>query len=834
MSGPLSNPFMFKAAVDGEFYSHQVANSCRFDRASSAYLSRTIQAGGDLRQWTLSFWAKLTASAAFSSSSYFIMTSKNNASGSYDQLTFNVDSNSLTYFQIANQYMKPNGAYRDISAWAHWVFLYDSDNAAESSRRRVYKNGELLGVSASDALSVNTDSQINSNSVHYIGAREDLDASHFADYYLADVIFADGYAYAPTYFGESKNGVWIPKDYKTDTGNYGTTGYHLDFATTTLGNDVSGNNNDWTSNGFATTDQMKDSPTFDDTSNGGNFATLLGKLLRSYGRTYTMSEGNLKYAGGHSGETSNQYSSMGASSGKWYAEFLIETVGSNSAVGIAPSETVSYDDSLPYTNTDVLGGMGYLQGGTVRFNNTDISSGYATYDTGDVIQVAMDIDNTKVWFGKNNTWQNSGDPAAGSNASYTDWTTQGTFSTWHFVTAIGGTSGVHICNFGQDGTFAGEKTAGGNTDDTGFGNFLYDVPAGFLAMCTGNLPTPAADPADDEGPANYFVPKLYTGDGASTLAITALEFQPDFTWIKNRDTTDSHCLFDSSRGVTKLLTASTEVAEVTDADSLKSWTSDGFTVGADVKVNTSSENYVSWNWLANAGTTSTNEDGSIDSEVQADSDRGFSIITYTGTGSGAITYGHGLGARPEFILNFRREADQGCTVFHHVMNDGAAPVDEARLYLGYNGSYGVGSGGLWDVSAITSSTIGCISGTWMNQSEDFLTYAWVGKEGYSRFGAYEGNGNANGAFVYLGFRASLIICKSVNSTSDWQMFDDQRVGYNVDNNEQSADNIAELTTDMIDILSNGFKCRIATDPNVAETYIYMAWAKNPFKYSLSR
>jgi hypothetical protein len=353
-------------------------------------------------------------------------------------------------------------------------------------------------------------------------------------------------------------------------------------------------------------------------------------------------------------------------------------------------------------------------------------------------------------------------------------------------------------------------------------------------MCTGNLPTPAADPADDEGPANYFVPKLYTGDGASTLAITALEFQPDFTWIKNRDTTDSHCLFDSSRGVTKLLTASTEVAEVTDADSLKSWTSDGFTVGADVKVNTSSENYVSWNWLANAGTTSTNEDGSIDSEVQADSDRGFSIITYTGTGSGAITYGHGLGARPEFILNFRREADQGCTVFHHVMNDGAAPVDEARLYLGYNGSYGVGSGGLWDVSAITSSTIGCISGTWMNQSEDFLTYAWVGKEGYSRFGAYEGNGNANGAFVYLGFRASLIICKSVNSTSDWQMFDDQRVGYNVDNNEQSADNIAELTTDMIDILSNGFKCRIATDPNVAETYIYMAWAKNPFKYSLSR
>jgi hypothetical protein len=349
--------------------------------------------------------------------------------------------------------------------------------------------------------------------------------------------------------------------------------------------------------------------------------------------------------------------------------------------------------------------------------------------------------------------------------------------------------------------------------------------------------TPAADPADSDGPAKHFAPKLYTGDGATTLAITGLDFQPDWTWIKNRDTTDAHMFFDSSRGVTERLTIDTAV-EGTDADTLKSFTSDGFTVGADVKCNTNTEKYVSWNWKINGGTTSSETDGGINTTCQTDADRGISIIQYAGDGgSSDVTMEHNLGVKPEFLIMKDRDSNgnnNNWGSWHHTSGFGK--------YAYWNTTAAPAASGNGTVKAVSDALItyartstGGGGQTRFENGDNFITYAFASKEGFSKFGTYEGNGAADGTFVYTGFAPALVITKSIDSTSSWHIFDNLREGYNVDNDELLVEaTTAEGTADMVDLLSNGFKCRIATDPNVAESYIFLAWASNPFKFATAR
>ena len=257
--GILQNENAIPVASGGAFYSYQIEHSARFDRGSSSYLSRTIQSGGDLRKWTFSFWFKMIGSSGFGSNQYYLMTTK--LSSPYDTLIFDIDSNSRLYYQTNNNYTQHDNAFRDTTGWGHLVIVYDSDNGTAADRRIIYFNGTRLTVQSGQTLGQNTDSKFNSNSVHYIGARQDLGASYYGSYYLAEVIWADDQAYAPTQFGESKNGVWIPKD--PSGTSFGTTGYHLKFENASdLGNDSSGNNNDWTANNMGTDHQVLDSPTF--------------------------------------------------------------------------------------------------------------------------------------------------------------------------------------------------------------------------------------------------------------------------------------------------------------------------------------------------------------------------------------------------------------------------------------------------------------------------------------------------------------------------------------------------------------------------------------------
>ena len=819
-------------ATAADFYEYQIANSITFD-GSTSVLTKTW--GSDATnddKWAISVWVK----GHHTDGTWGVIAScaQSTLMALYVQARSDSDAHAIGYYSGNGGNNAASLAVgRDTSAWRHIVMIYDSSQGAGADRIKIYNNGEHWttgsttywgDIDGNGYPDQNTDSGwgMNGNANEIGRYQYNGDGDYYG--YMADFISIDGAA-SISDFGESKEGVWVPKDPSGLT--FGNNGFWLNFASSgDLGNDVSGNNNDWTTAGLAASDQMLDSPTFNSTDNGGNFCTL-NPLTDAV--NMTLSEGNLTWTTSTSNRSINANFKLPAGTGqKWYWEHRMASWAASESddcyLGI---NVIQPDWDSSSTRGGGNTGNSYGAQGYKNALGTDTTSYGAQIDTGDVWGVAVDLENNTIQFYKEGSAQGAA------------WSISGTTEWYPWIGSGGGSSSASgTFNFGQNGTFNGTETAGDNADANGYGNFYSTVPTGFKALCTANLPTPAADPEEEEGPYKYFVPKIYTGDGGSTLAITGLEFQPDFTWIKNREQTDDHCLFDSTRGVTKLITSNTEAAETTDADTLKSWTSDGFTVGADVKVNTSSEKYVSWNWKTNGGTTSSNSDGSVTSTVQVDADRGFSIIKYTGSGSGAITYGHGLSAAPEFIVNWRLEASQSRTVYHHLMNDGSAPADQGRLYLDSTGGYDTGSGGLWDVSAITSSTIGCVSGTWMNASEDYLTLAWVGKEGFSKFGSYEGNGNADGSFIYTGFRPALIIYKNVEASQSWVLIDNARNTYNVSAKALGAeDTWAESDSTVtygLDILSNGFKMRGTNNvSNGSYTYIYAAWAKNPFKYAVA-
>jgi len=334
-----------------------------------------------------------------------------------------------------------------------------------------------------------------------------------------------------------------------------------------------------------------------------------------------------------------------------------------------------------------------------------------------------------------------------------------------------------------------------------------------------------------DDPEAYFQVKLYTGNGTAIgsggLANTFdgdTDLQPDMVWIKNRDATDSHQLFDAVRGVTKRVLPDVTTGEETDAETLTTFGSDGFTVGDDVAVNTNTEKYVAWCWKAN-GSGSANTVGDINSTVSVNTTSGLSIVKYVGSGTNDDDVGHGLGAAPKMIL-FKNLSTSVVWIVGH---DGVGWTE--IFFLNTTAAKATDSNAFNNTTpSSTVFTLGPNAGTGTNETDsNFIAYCFANVQGFSKFGTYEGNGNANGTFVYTGFRPAFVMTKSVDSTSSWEMFDNKREGYNVDNDALVAEvTTVEATADQIDLLSNGFKLRIATDPNVAETYMYMAFAEAPF------
>ena len=332
-------------------------------------------------------------------------------------------------------------------------------------------------------------------------------------------------------------------------------------------------------------------------------------------------------------------------------------------------------------------------------------------------------------------------------------------------------------------------------------------------------------------PSDYFNTKLYTGNGypaSNSNNITGVGFQPDLVWLKVRSNADNHCWFDSVRGVQKRLASNLTGVESNRATALTSFDSDGFTLGDNSESNTENYTYASWNWLGANGTVA-NTDGSISSTVSANTTSGFSIVSYTGNGVAGATIGHGLSSTPAMFIIKNRSATGSWVVYHK--NIGAT----AGLELDATGS-AFTSSIYFNNTAPTPSLFSVGSGGAINGSgNNLIAYCFAEKTGFSKFGSYIGNGNADGTFVYTGFKPAFIMVKvttTSNSYDDWIIYDNKRIGYNVAGNRKiyaSSDAAEPSDNDLIDILSNGFKFR-NTHSNAngsGQTFIYMAFAEQP-------
>ena len=330
---------------------------------------------------------------------------------------------------------------------------------------------------------------------------------------------------------------------------------------------------------------------------------------------------------------------------------------------------------------------------------------------------------------------------------------------------------------------------------------------------------------DIDKPSDYFNTVLYSGDGG-TQSVTGVGFQPDWSWLKCRSTAYHHRLFDVVRGAGKNLRSDTTDAEQTVDEGITAFNSNGFSVkqGSTLEYNASGQTYVSWNWKA-GGSASSNSNGSITSSVSANTDAGFSIVSFTGNATAGATIGHGLNSVPSLILTKNRDSAYNWHLWTHAFS---SYNDTIQL----NTTAAKDTGTLLNNTAPTSSLITLGNSAVLNASgEKIIAYVFAEKQGYSKFGSYTGNGNADGTFVYTGFKPAWIMVKITSGTSNWRIFDNKRIGYNVDNNPLYPNvTNTEGTEDNIDILSNGFKWR-TTDGALngsGSSYIYMAFAENPF------
>ncbi len=407
---------------------------------------------------------------------------------------------------------------------------------------------------------------------------------------------------------------------------------------------------------------------------------------------------------------------------------------------------------------------------------------------------------------------------------------------YHIVCSFtGGTnSSIHMnINGGHDSTGAGDFSAGGNADENGFGDFQHSPATGFLAPSSANLPiSDDIDPAQtDDYPSKLMSTSNWSGSGGSK-SITGLGFQPDLTIIKAADAASSDwALFDSSRGVQKLLEPNTTAAEETNSNSLTAFGADGFTVGSDSRVNDSGRLMTAQSWRCNAGTTASNSEGSITSTVQANTKAGFSIITFTSPSSSADqTVGHGLAQAPEFIIVKKTNSSANWNIFHKDLgaNQGlrfttATPISNA-------------------FGSMSATTIGVKSPYSYASGDNYVHYAWHSVEGYSKFGKYEGNGNADGPFIYTGHMPRCVWIKRTDSSAEWAIYfwNDTSVNSSYVSLKQNPLD-SRLTFDAgsmnngepVDFLSNGYKIRDsdAILNSNGGTYIYSSWGSVPFKYN---
>jgi len=812
-----SNQFFSGGAAEAAFYPKTIDQSLRFEDGDSAYLSRTPASAGNRKTWTWSGWVKVGNVFLSGGEKTLFAGASEDFAAKTDVGTQIILVNSAlvfksTTYSVSRFNYTTSALLRDPSAWYHIVVAMDSTQATASERAKLYINGErVTNFSTETTLDLDEEANINETRTHYVGAHlRDATVTGFFDGYLAEVHFTDGTAYEPTDFGELRSGIWVPKDIDV---TYGTNGFYLDFAdSAAIGDDESGNTNDWTANNLVASDVVPDSPT-------NNFCTLNSVNKESVA---VFAEGNLKY-----NQTTNvldtSFATMGMppNSGKWYWEVYVLS-GNRGTLGLSDTEQNTTLDQPGGTGDLGLGLTGAINNVYVGEDNPPQTAS-DSFTTGDYVNICYDSDNGKMWFGINGTWVDSGDPDTDSNEA------PKALSSVTFVPSASAYLSTFIFNFGQDSTFAGTNAVGGNSDANGIGDFKYTVPTDAKALCTANLPDPAIDPAQDNVPEDHF--DVLASAGLSSYS--GLSFAPDFLWNKIRTAVGSNVVADSIRGDDKRLVINSTNAE----DTLSGYfnlTSNGFTT---TYYNSGGEDYVYFFWKA-GGTGVSNTDGSITSTVSANTDAGFSIVGYTGLGptlGDGSSIGHGLNQAPELVIFKNRSASSNWFVMGYPTNPNFA-TDGSYLLLEGNAAMQTSSGNEIEIGSSVITFID--SGTTIADANPMIAYCFHSVDGYSKVGSYVGNGSTDGTFVYTGFRPKWIMVKSTG-TQNWYVRDTERDPYNVSDTAIFPDlTNAETSTSNydMDIVSNGFKHRYNGAGHNASgvTYIYLAFAEQPVKYSNAR
>jgi len=826
---------MLNYAAGSSVVGYNLTRSLRFRASASAYLNRTPATTTDQKTFTLSQWVK--RGTLNSAGNVGIAVA---GTGAAEQNRFMFVNDTLWFDRITGGgvawNLQTTQVFRDPSAWYHIVLAVDTTQATAANRVKLYVNGsQITAFTTANYPALNATLFFNANvAIHRIGTG-DLTPQYYFDGYIAETYFIDGQALTPSSFGATNalTGVWQPAAY---TGTYGTNGFYLPFtdnsALTTssnvgLGRDYSGNGNYWTTNNISITagqtyDSMTDVPTLT-SATAANYC-VLNPLDQS--TNWTLSDANLKCRRSTGTPTVRATFAL-PSSGKYYFEYLQElgTDASNvimyglcsGARGLNAGPNQTGDYSLYCAANGFL-----VQNGVSSGNIGTIPS------VSQIVQVAVDVDNSKMWFGINNSWYiaggaTTGNPSTGANPTLTG--ALGGLFPMVYVDATVNTGTV--INFGQR-------------------PFAYTPPTGFVALNTFNLPTATILKGNTVMDAT-----LYTGDGTSPKTRTnAAGFQPDLVWIKSRSSAYSHNLFDSVRGAgaARSLQSDNTNSEATNAANtalygyLSAFNANGFSTTngvGDIWVNQNGANYVAWQWQAGQGSSASNTNGSITSTVSVNASAGFSVVTYTGNGTAGATIGHGLGVAPKFIYTITRSPSGNVQQVYHssIGNTGAVFMNSTQ---GTNTAIN-----WWNNTSPTSSVFSLGSGSFANGSgSTMVAYCWAEIDGFSKFGSYVGNSNADGPFIYLGFRPKFVMFKGSTFDNNWYLVDSSVNAINVAGagfkpNATDAEIATSTTQNAVDFLSNGFKLRnnaaaVAFNNSSGQTFIYAAFAENPFKNSLAR
>ena len=733
--------------------------------------SATIKGSGSAKTITANNDAKTSTAESFfyGSSTFFDGSGDRLVLSNASDLSFTGDFTVETWLYISDSTTTsyPNGDRQIVGVWSgtdnDWLMTYSGTGSHNTFLFQMHTGGSTVFFSSGVDMS------------NYVGQWVHLAtvrSSNSIQNYVNGVASGSAYSNSAS-FGQSSN---VAVGGRVGSDGNSVKGYLSDLRIY-LSAKYTGNFDVPSRTGGSGCDSLFDVPTNgtqSDTGAGGevsgNYATL--NPLNKHASSDTISNGNLQ-ASWSGGSACIQPSTIAFSSGKYYYEFSPGISGSigNGVVGIRRS------DSRNHSNT-----FAYLGNGQ-KMQNESASNYGSSYTDGDIIGVAVDMDAGTIRFYKNGADQ--GQAYSGISGTYTFY--QGTFG--------GSGGGGYAVNFGQRA-------------------FAYSAPSGFKALCTTNLPTPTI--ADG---SEYFQAKTFTGNGSSQ-SITTTGLSPGLVWIKVTSGNGDHGLWDSVRGTTKRLVTNGTNSEST-TSGVTAFNSESFTLGAAYNVN--NDSYVAWVWEA-ASSTASNTDGGITSSVRANQSAGFSIVSYTGTGSNA-TVGHGLSAAPHMYIVKNRSNAYEWGVYHIEIGTGAAQN------LNYDNNNSI-SNTWWNNTAPTNSVFSIGTYAAVNQNNaNFIAYCFAPVEGFSAIGSYTGNGSSDGPFIYTSFRPAFLLFFATDGTH--KVIYDSARDINNPVSKQVAANLTNSESDQsrpVDFLSNGFKIRFSSylnDNN--DTIVYACFAENPFQ-----